>query len=130
MKSPPWNMLINEFSRYYSTQGRGEKNLHDAWRKMTFMPETDDIEVFIRDVQECPKQLNYTGQVLVTTLKAAMPKEIYGTLYSMFDLNEINRFCKNYYAKSPAERLKAQEAGKLEASPFRKMQGEDSPRHQ
>ena len=75
---PPWNALINEFSRYYSTQGRGEKNLHDTWRKMTFTPETDDIEIFIRDIQECAKQLNYTDQVLVTTLKAAMPKEIYG----------------------------------------------------
>ena len=52
---PPWNKLINEFSRYYSSQGRGEKNLHEAWRKITFMPETDDIEVFIRDVQECAK---------------------------------------------------------------------------
>ena len=30
---PPWNTLINDFSRYYSSQGRGEKNLHEAWRK-------------------------------------------------------------------------------------------------
>ena len=49
------------------------------------------------------------------------------TLYSMFNLSEIIRFCKNYYAKSPAERLKAQEAGKLEASPFRKMKEETPP---
>ena len=123
---PPWNKLINDFSRYYSSQGRGEKNLHEAWRKMTFTPETDDIEVFIRDVQECAKQLNYNDQVLITTLRAAMPREIYGTLYKMEDLSEMIDFCKNYYAKSPAERLKAQEAGKLEANPFKKMQ-EDNP---
>ena len=72
---PPWNKLINEFSRYYSSQGRGEKNLHEAWRKMTFTLETDDIEVFIRDIQECVKQLNYNDQVLITTLRAAMPRE-------------------------------------------------------
>ena len=41
---PPWKTLINEFSRYYSSQGRGEKNLHEAWRNMTFTPVTDDIE--------------------------------------------------------------------------------------
>ena len=123
---PPWNKLINKFSRYYSSQGRGEKNLHEAWRKMTFTPETDDIEVFIRDIQECAKQLNYNDQVLITTLRAAMPREIYGTLYEMDDLSEMIDFCKNYYAKSPAERLKAQETGKLEANPFKKMQ-EDSP---
>ena len=124
---PPWNMLINQFSRCYSTQGRGEKNLHEAWRKMTFTPETDDIEVFIRDIQECAKQLNYTNQVLITTLRAAMPKEIYGTLYKMTDLSKMIEFCKNYYAKSPAERLKVQEAGKLEANPFKKMQEESPP---
>ena len=75
---PTWKMLINDFSRYFSTQGRGEKNLHEAWRKMTFMLATDDIEVFIRDIQELAKQLNYTNQVLITTLRAAMPREIYG----------------------------------------------------
>ena len=44
----------------------------------------------------------------------------------MDDLSEKIDFCKNYYAKSPAERLKAQEAGKLEANLFKKMQ-EDNP---
>ena len=124
---PPWKTLINEFSRYYSSQGRGEKNLHEAWRKMTFKPETDDIEVFLRDIQECAKQLNYNDQVMITTLRAAMPNEIYGTLYKMDDLSEIIRFCKDYYAKSPAERLKAQEAGKLKVSPFKRMQEENPP---
>ena len=71
---PTWPTLINEFSRYYSTQGRGIKNLHDSWRKMTFEPETDDIEIFIRDAQECAKQLNYDDSVLMNMLKAAMPK--------------------------------------------------------
>ena len=91
------------------------------------MPTTDDIEVFIRDIQELAKQLNYNDQVLITTLKAAMPNEIYGTLYKMDDLSEIIGFCKNYYSKSPEERLKVQEAGKLEANPFKKMQEESPP---
>ena len=125
---PMWKMLINDFSRYFSTQGRGEKNLHEAWRKMTFIPATDDIEVFIRDIQELAKQLNYTDQVLIPTLRAAMPREIYGTLYKMEDLSKMIDFCKNYYAKSPAERQKIQDAGRLETNPFKKMQEEeDSP---
>ena len=37
--------------------------MHDSWRKMTFEPETDDIEIFIRDAQECAKQLNYEDSV-------------------------------------------------------------------
>ena len=73
-QSQPGPTLINEFSRYYSTQGRGIKNLHDSLRKMTFDPETDDIEVFIRDAQECVKQLKYDDTVVMNMIKAAMLK--------------------------------------------------------
>ena len=124
---PPWNTLINDFSRYYSSQGRGEKNLHEAWRNMSFTPATDDVEVFLRDLQECAKQLNYDNQVIVTTIRAAMPQEIYGALYKMTDLSEVIDFCKSYYAKSPKERLKAQSTAKLDASPFKKIQEESPP---
>ena len=124
---PPWKTLINDFSRYYSSQGRGEKNLHEAWRSMSFTPATDDIEIFPRDLQECAKQLNYDNQAIITTIRAAMPQEVYGALYKMDDLSEIIGFCKNYYAKSPTERLKAQAAGKLEASPFKKIEEESPP---
>ena len=123
---PPWKTLIHDFSRYYSSQGRGEKNLHEAWRNMSFTPATDDVEVFLRDLQECAKQLNYDNQVVMTTIRAAMPQEVYGTLYKMTDLSEVIDFCKNYYAKSPKERLKAQSMAKLDASPFKKIQ-EESP---
>ena len=118
---PTWPTLINEFSRYYSTQGRGIKNLHDSWRKMTFDPETDDIEVFIRDSQECAKQLKYDDTVVMNMIKAAMPKVVYGTLYHMENLGEVIKFVKDYYSKSPSERLQTQQAAKLEASPFKAM---------
>ena len=124
---PPWKTLINDFSRYYSSQGRGEKNLHEAWRNMSFTPATDDVEVFLRDSQECAKQLNYDDQVVMTTIRAAMPQDVYGTLYKMTNLSEVIDFCKNYYAKSPKERLKAQSTTKLEASPFKKIQEESPP---
>ena len=93
---------------------------------MSFTPATDDVEVFLRDLQECAKQLNYDNQVVMTTIRAAMPQEVYGTLYKMTDLSEVIDFCKNYYAKSPKERLKAQSTAKLEASQFKKIQ-EESP---
>ena len=93
---------------------------------MSFTPATDDVEVFLRDLQECAKQLNYDDHVVMTTITAAMPQEFYGTLYKMTELSEVIDFCKNYYAKSPSERLKAQSAANLEASPFKKMQ-EDRP---
>ena len=109
---PAWKTFINDFSRYYSSQGRGEKNLHEAWKNMSFTPATDDIEVFLRDLQECARQFNYDDQVVVTTIRAAMPQEVYGALYKMDDLSEVIGFCKDYYAKSPADRLKAQKSQK------------------
>ena len=119
---PPWKTLINDFCRYYSSQGRGEKNLQEAWRNMSFTPATDDVEVFLRDLQECAKQLNYKDQVVMTTIRAAMPQEVYGTLYKMTDLSEVIDFCKNYYAKSPKESLKAQSTARF--------QGRRSPENQ
>ena len=124
---PPWKTLINDFSQYYSSQGRGEKNLHEAWRNMSFTPATDDVKVFLRDLQECAKQLNYDDQVVITTIRAAMPQEVYGALYKMEELSEVIDFCKNYYAKSPKERLKAQSTAKFDASPFKKIQEESPP---
>ena len=56
-----------------------------------------------------------------------MPQEVYGTLYKMTDLSEVIDFCKNYYAKSPKERLKAQSMAKLDASPFKEIQEESPP---
>ena len=90
---------------------------------MSFTPATDDVEVFLRDLQECAKQLNYDDQVVMTTIRAAIPQEVYGTLYNT-DLSEVIDFCKNYYVKSLKERLKAQSTVKLEASPLKKIQEE------
>ena len=45
----------------------------------------------------------------------------------MDELSEVIDFCKNYYAKSPKERLKAQSTAKLDASPFKKIQEESPP---
>ena len=50
---------MNEFSRYFSTEGRSLTYLHNAWKSFTFDPESMDIEDFIRDVQECGTQLRY-----------------------------------------------------------------------
>ena len=88
---------------------------------MTFEPETDDIEIFIRVAQECAKQLNYDDSVLMNMLKAAMPKVVYGTLYHMETLGDVIKFVKDYYSKSPSERIQSQQAAKTEASPFKAM---------
>ena len=101
--TPRWTELETAFSRYFSTQGRSIKHLHDSWRKMSFNPQTDDIEEFIRDAQECAKQLEYDDHVIMNMIKAVMPREIYGTLYYMDDLADAISFCKDYFSRNPRD---------------------------
>ena len=124
---PTWSVLINEFSRYYSTQGRGMKNLHDAWRKLAFNPETDDVEEFLRDAQECTKQLRHDDTAIINMLKGAMPKEIYAALFPMENLRDIIKFIKEYYSKNPAERKARQEQEAGNVSPFKTIKEGPKP---
>ena len=46
-----WREFTRHFSRYFSTQGRNIKNLHERWQTFSSDPSTDDIEEYIRDVK-------------------------------------------------------------------------------
>ena len=96
-----WNDLQQQFSRYFSTQGRSIKHLHDKWRNFSFTPGQDDIEAYIRDVKEAAHQLNYNDEAILHLIKATMPSEIYGTLYNQHDLNKVITMVKDIYAKKP-----------------------------
>ena len=94
-----WNDLQQRFSRYFSTQGRSIKHLHDKWQNFSFTPGQDDIEAYIRDVKEAAHQLNYNDEVVLHLIKATMPSEIYGTLYNQHGLNTVITMVKDIYAK-------------------------------
>ena len=91
-----WNDLQQRFSRYFSTQGRSIKHLHDKWRNFSFTPGQDDIEAYIRDVKEAAHQLNYNDEAVLHLIKATMPSEIYGTLYNQHDLNTVILWSKTF----------------------------------
>ena len=96
-----WNELQQQFSRYFSTQGRSIKHLHDKWRNFSFTPGQDDIEAYIRDIKEAAHQLNCNDEAMLHLIKATMPAEIYGTLYNQNDLNVVITMVKDIYAKKP-----------------------------
>ena len=96
-----WDDLQQRFSRYFSTQGRSIKHLHDKWQNLSFTPGQDDIEAYIRDVKEAAHQLNYNDEAVLHLIKATMPSEIYGTLYNQHDLNTVITMVKDIYAKKP-----------------------------
>ena len=96
-----WNDLQQRFSRYFSTQGRSIKHLHDKWQNFSFIPGQNDIEAYIRDMKEAAHQLNYSDEAVLHLIKATMPSEIYGTLYNQHDLNTVITMVKDIYAKKP-----------------------------
>ena len=98
-----YKKLIDDFSRYFSCQGRSMKHLHDRWRSFEFNPETDDIEDFIRNVQETGSQLHYDEQAVLNMIKSSMPTAIYSTLYDVTSLQKCITMVKDIYARNPAE---------------------------
>ena len=96
-----WNDLQQRFSRYFSTQGRSIKHLHDKWQNFSFTPGQNNIEAYIREVKEAVHQLNYNDEAVLHLIKATMPSEIYGTLYNQHDLNTVIAMVKDIYAKKP-----------------------------
>ena len=96
-----WNDLQQWLSRYFSTQGRSIKHLHDKWRNFFFTPSQDDIEAYIRDVKEAAHQLNDNDETILHLIKVTIPSEIYSTLYNQHDLNMVITMVKDIYAKKP-----------------------------
>ena len=96
-----WHEFTQHFSRYFSTQGRNIKHLHERWRAFSFDPNTDDIEEYIRDVCEAAKQLGHGDDAVLNLLKATMPTELYGTLYGHDNLYVVMTMLKDIYAKKP-----------------------------
>ena len=68
---------------------------------LSFDPANADIEEYIRDVKEAAKQLGHGHDAVVNLLKATMPTELYGTLYSHNNLPLLCTMLKDIYAKKP-----------------------------
>ena len=95
-----YEKLKGDFSRHFSTQGKSARNLHTRWNSFSFDPNTDDIEVFLRNVQGTAKQLEYREATVVNMIKSKMPLAMYSTLYDIHDLDKVVTRCMDIYAKS------------------------------
>ena len=94
-----WEKLKLGFSRYFSTQGRSIKNLLTRWKDFKFNPQTDDIEEFVRDVQETTAQLKYDNEAVGNMIKTSMPMDMYTSLYDVDDLEKIITKVRDIYAR-------------------------------
>ena len=99
---PNWELMSREFSKYFSTQGKSMRNLHQTWKQFEFNPDTDDIEEFVRNVQECAHQLEYDDKAVINMIKSSMPMSTYSSLYQKDDLPTVIAMVKDLYARKPA----------------------------
>ena len=115
-----------EFSRHFSTQGKSVRNLHIRWNTFSFDLNTDDIEVFLRNVQETAKQLEYGEATVVNMIKSKMPLAMYSTLYDIHDLEKVVTRCRDIYAKSNEATAETSTAtgGATAANPFTSIKDE------
>ena len=96
-----WKKMKLEFNRYFSTQGRSMRNLFSRWKELKFEPQKDDIEEFVRDVQETGKQLNHGEEAIANMIKSSMPMAMYTSLYDEENLEKIIKKMRDIYAKTP-----------------------------
>ena len=123
-----WKKMKLEFSRYFSTQGRSMRNLLSRWKEFKFDPQKDDIEEFVRDVQETAKQLNYEEEATANMIKTSMPMAMYTSLYDEDNLEKIITKVRDIYARPHIKAQVATEAaasastaGVPSATPFNQM---------
>ena len=121
-----YEKLKGAFSRHFSTQGKSVRNLHARWNSFTFDPNADDIEVFLRNVQETAKQLDYKEATVVNMIKSKMPLAMYSTLYDIHDLDKVVTRCRDIYAKSTEATAESSTVtgGAAAANPFSAMKDE------
>ena len=120
MKIADWETLNREFSKYFSTQGQSMRNLYKTWINFEFNPETNDIEEFVRNVQECAHQLGYEDQSITNMIKSCMPMSTYSSLYEKNDLPSVIAMVKDLFAKG----LQApKQDGGAAANPFSHIKG-------
>ena len=75
--------------------------MHEKWHNFSFDPSSHDIEKFIRDVKMTDNQLGHRNDSILNLIKACMPTEIHGTIYSITDLADLIKIVKDIYAMKP-----------------------------
>ena len=123
-----WKKMKLEFSRYFSTQGRSMENLLNRWKGFKFDPKKDDIEEFVRDVQETAVQLKYDDEATANMVKTSMPMAMYTSTESEENLEKIITKVRDIYAKplsksqAPTDAAaSASSAGVPSATPFNQI---------
>ena len=122
-----WENMRTQFSQFFSTQGKSIFNLQKRWNSFSYNDETDDIEVFLRDVQETAKQLKYSDELACTMIKTNIPRSLAYSLYKYDKLDELVSAVRNQLAKAKPVSSAGGATGKtVNTTPFSAMKPSDA----
>ena len=122
-----WENMRTQFSQFFSTQGKSIFNLQKRWNSFSYNDETDDIEVFLRDVQETAKQLKYSDELVCTMIKTNIPRSLAYSLYKYDKLDELVSAVRNQLAKAkPVSSAGGATGATANTSPFSAMKPADA----
>ena len=122
-----WENMRTQFSQFFSTQGKSIYNLQKRWNSFSYNDETDDIEVFLRDVQETAKQLKYSDELVCTMIKTNIPRSLAYSLYKYDRLDELVSAVRNQLAKAkPISSAGGATGTTANTSPFSAMKPADA----
>ena len=122
-----WENMRTQFSQFFSTQGKSIYNLQKRWNSFSYNDETDDIEVFLRDVQETAKQLKYSDELVCTMIKTNIPRSLAYSLYKYDKLDELVSAVRNQLAKAkPISSAGGATGTTANTSPFSAMKPADA----
>ena len=122
-----WENMRTQFIQFFSTQGKSIFNLQKRWNSFSYNDETDDIEVFLRDVQETAKQLKYTDELVCTMIKTNIPRSLAYSLYKVDNLDELISSVRNQLAKAkPVSSAGGATGTTANTSPFSAMKPADA----
>ena len=122
-----WENMRTQFSQFFSTQEKSIFNLQKRWNSFSYNDETDDIEVFLRDVQETAKQLKYSDELVCTKIKTNIPRSLAYSLYKYDKLDELVSAVRNQLAKAkPISSAGGATGTTANTSPFSAMKPADA----
>ena len=86
------------FLQRFAKEGRTIESAYEAWRTLSFNPETDDIEDFLSKVKELAKKLGYVNSAQIMTIKGCMPRDVYGLCLTKATLEELREFLMDLFS--------------------------------
>ena len=116
-----WKQVQREFLREYSKGGKHNRQLKADMAKFQFDPAKDGIARFIREVKSTGKLLGLDDDAICTTIKEAMPAQVYWSIHNIMDLGALTQTLMDFFTHRAPKPVPD-----ATPSPFMMVQNEDA----